>query len=659
MPISIQTPRCWRKLALAAGILFCLAGTASAYDVHAPVYPVAYTDAQKDTQRAAGRALVHRINAALAAGGSTFTIPPGLYRVPAEGPDSAFHLVHVKNFTLHMAGTEFILGNGGNLISPDGCENLAFLGPTKIDSEVQTITQGRLLTYDSNTGLSTVEILPGYEVAKSEGATVDAFSPSGVYLSNPSWAGYKNMTVMNPVKRLVQVTLGARDPIFTTLYKPGVLLAFRIHGSPLLVSSGGGGVNGLTLKDIDVYTSSGIAWGSGKGNWTFQNVKGIRRPGTSRLMGAGGCQVSNTGGDVTFDGCEFSNTADDLLDYFGGGLFTCERQESPRTVITWGGSLSAGDTANFYSRDGFQPVASAKVLAVTDFTDQAMQADAHHLIKDILKARDSGDKPLHRVTLDRDSVVEGGDYLENADANRPNHFTIRNSYFHDAGVRVMVQGFRHGLFENNRFERISGGLALTCDAWWFEGPTCQDITVRNNVFQDTSFRNGWGTGKAALVIGAGWSEEHTDSSRGCAFHTATVTGNTFNRSSAGAIFLSNTDHVVVAQNTIRNPYTLAPPIAAIQLAGVADAKVWNNVVSGCPGLNLSVKGSRRVSIRGNVFGNASQNPANLPKGRPNAVLSIVDCTDTNAVGNKVFGTKHSRQGTKPNGPLVGQPSAAR
>ncbi|MDQ2731019.1 MAG: right-handed parallel beta-helix repeat-containing protein, partial [Armatimonadota bacterium] len=116
-------------------------------------------------------------------------------------------------------------------------------------------------------------------------------------------------------------------------------------------------------------------------------------------------------------------------------------------------------------------------------------------------------------------------------------------YFHDSGVRVMIQGFKHGLFENNRFERISGGLALTCDAWWFEGPTCQDITVRNNVFQDTAFRNAWGTGKAALTIGAGWSEGHTDASRGCAFHGATVTGNTIIGSSTGAIFISNTDNV--------------------------------------------------------------------------------------------------------------------
>ncbi|MDQ2800783.1 MAG: right-handed parallel beta-helix repeat-containing protein, partial [Armatimonadota bacterium] len=198
---------------------------------------------------------------------------------------------------------------------------------------------------------------------------------------------------------------------------------------------------------------------------------------------------------------------------------------------------------------------------------------------------------------------------ENGSANRPDHFTIRNCYFHDSGVRVMIQGFRHGLFENNRFERISGGLALTCDAWWFEGPTCQDIVVRGNVFQNTAFRNAWGTGKAALIIGAGWAEGKTNPALPCAFRGAIVEGNTFLDSSTGAISVSNADHVVVQNNVIRRPFTLAKPAGAIQLNGVADARVWNNRVVDCPGPALSIHGSRRVSVQGNLFPAAARQSA--------------------------------------------------
>ena len=547
------------------------------------------------------------------------------------------HLVNVHGFTLHMAGAEFVMENGGGFVSARDCKNLAFVGPAKIDSGTLALTQGRLLTYDPNTGLSTVEILPGYEVSDSAKGTVDAFSPQGVYLENPSWASYEKLTVLDQVKKRVQVRLGAKDAIWTNIYHPGALLAFRLHGSPVLISAQN--VHGFTLKDVDVYTGAGIGWGGGTGVWKFINIKGIRRPGTSRLMGAGGCQMGSYGGSVLFDGCEFANTADDLMDYYGGGLFACVRREGPRTVVTWGGGLKAGDTVNFYDYGGFQPDGTAVVLAAAEVADPALQAEAHHLVKDILKARDTdGDKLLRRLTLDRDVVASAGDYLENADTNRPDQFTIRNCYFHDSGVRVMVQGFKHGLFENNRFERISGGLALTCDAWWFEGPTCQDITVRNNVFQDTPFRNAWGTGKAAIIIGAGWSEGHTDVSRGCAFHTATVTGNTIVGASAGAVFISNTDHVTVEGNVIRRPFTEAAPVGAIQLAGVADGRVWNNTVTRCPGLNLSVRGSRRISVKGNTFRDAYKGAIKPPQEVPDAVVSITGCTDTQVTGNKTDGT---------------------
>ena len=620
-------------------MLLCLARPLLAYNIHAPIYPVTYTVAQKDAQRAAGVAVLKRINAAIMAGAHALTVPPGVYRIPAKvdglpyvNSNGCLNFHGVNGFTLTLAHTEFVLENGSTFLAPDGSRDISLVGPVVFDADPLHLTQGVVTARDEATGLTTIKIMPGYQVGYDPKGTIDAFSPQGVYLQNPSWAGYSDLTVRDKAQGLIQLKAGAKD-----IYQPGNLVALR-NGGPVFLSAGGKGAHNLTLRDVEIDTGVGFAWGGGSGNWTFTHVKGIRRPGTNRLYGAGGCQVWNAGGDVTFDGCEFSDCADDLMDYGGGGLFTCERPETPRTVVTWGGTLSVGDTVNFYSHDGFQPEATAVVTSVADITDPAMQADAHHLIKDVLKARDSGDKPLHRITLDRDVSVSAGDYMENGATNRPDHFTIRNSYFHDAGVRVMVQGFRHGLFENNHFARISGGLALTCDAWWFEGPTDQDITVRNNVFDDTTFRNGWGTGKAAIIIGAGWAEDHTDISRGCAFHMATVTGNTINGSSNAGIFISNTDHVTIARNVIRRPFTLGPPAGAIQLAGVADARVADNTVIGCPGLGLLANGSRRLAVVGNVFQDSYKGKVEPPKDAPNAVIGIIGGTDTQVMGNKVMGT---------------------
>ncbi|MDQ2686435.1 MAG: right-handed parallel beta-helix repeat-containing protein [Armatimonadota bacterium] len=556
------------------------------YDIHAPVYPVAYTDAQKDAQRVAGRAVFHKINTAIAAGAKTFAVPPGVYRIPKDGPDSKLQLDGVKNFTLHLGNTEFVLENGGNLVDGRNCENLAIVGPCKIDAATPSITQGRLLTYDPQTGAATVEIMPGYEVADSDKGTVDAFSPQGIYLANPSWAGFTELKVTDGAKRLISVKLSAKDAIFTEIYQPGALLALRIHGGPNLIAARD--FHGFTLKDIDVYTGAGIGWGGGDGDWKFINIKGVRRPGTNRLMGAGGCQMGSHGGSVLFDGCEFSNTADDLMDYYGGGLLMCVRQDGPRNLVTWAGGYAVGDTLNFYAHDGFHRLVSARVVAVTELKDAALQTEARDLVKNTLKARDIGDQTLRRVTLDRDVAVSPGDYVENGTGNRADTFTIRHCYFHDSGVRVMVQGFRHGLFENNTFERVSGGLALTYDAWWWEGPTVQDVTVRNNVFRNTTFRNAWGTGRAAITVGS--DRAPTGPATDGVTRGVRITGNKIYNSSTGGIYVGNAADVIIQGNVI--DHAKAPKgEAAITLNSVFGGTVTGNKVIGCGGPALTVTNS--------------------------------------------------------------------
>ncbi len=565
------------------------------YNVHAPEAPVAYTSAQKEGQQEAGAKIVAQINAAIAAKETSFTIAPGVYRIA-----KAFQLVGVHNFTLRMVGVELIIGSGSLIVGRDS-SNLTFLGPAKIDSEANVHTQGIVRAYDAATGLCDVEIMPGYELSDSAKGTVEAFSTAGVYLENPSWVGYEGLKVVDAPKRLAQAKLGvdkAGERTYKTLYQPGNLLAFRLHGSPLLVSSQN--IHGLTLKDLDVYTGSGIGWGGGTGDFRFINIKGIRRPGTNRLMGSGGMQMSNLGGSVLIDGCEFSNVADDLVDYGGGGTFMVLKPESPRRIITWRGSYKVGDTLNFYGHTDFHLLGSAQVLAVEELKDEALQVLARDVVKNINKGADTGDEqPVRRVTLDRDVQVSPGNFVDNGTSNRAQQFTIRNSYFHDAGVRVMLQGFKHGLIENNRFERISGGLSMAVDFWWWGGPANQDITVRNNVFRSTTFRNGWGTGRASVEIAAG--EGPKDPTQGVAIHGVNISGNTFDSSSNAAILVANASDVIVRDNIIRDAFTLGTPVGVIQLRSVERAQVENNTIQGSRGKGIILKNSHAVTVRNNTI----------------------------------------------------------
>lgn len=137
---------------------------AVAYNANSPVYPVSYTEAQKNAQRDAGRAVVKEINAAIAAGAKSFTVPPCVYRLPAKGPDREIKLWKVKGFALHLANTEWALENGGGFIFPQECENISVLGPVKFDADPLCFFQGTVLAHDDNTGLTRVRIMPGYKV---------------------------------------------------------------------------------------------------------------------------------------------------------------------------------------------------------------------------------------------------------------------------------------------------------------------------------------------------------------------------------------------------------------------------------------------------------------------------------------------------------------
>ena len=604
-----------------------------AYKVDDPMYPVAYTEAQKESQRQAARDVIRQINTTITSGGERFTVLPGVYRVPADGPDTRIKFARDKPLRLNLANTEFILENGGNfLFPPPRCESITIAGPVKFDADPLAFSQAIVVAHDDATGVTRLKIMPGYAIEIAPKGTIDAFTSAGELLPNPSWAEYSDAQTLDAAAGLVELKTSTKTE-YRGLYEPGNLVAMRA-GSPVLFSSRD--TKHLTVKDADIYTGVGVAWGGGAGDWSFTNIRGVRRPGTNRLYAAGGCQVSNYGGDVTFDHCEFGNTTDDLMDYSGGGLAMIVRVESPRELLAWGGTPSTGDGLNLYAHADFHLSGTAKLTKVVEVIDPAAQAEAHRLIAEVLQARKVGDKPLYRLTFDRDVAAAPADFIENATARRPNHFTCRNCYFHDSGGRVLVQGFQHGLFENNRFERISGGLALTCDPWSWDGPTCQDITVRNNVFIDTTYRTGRGTGKAALAVGP--TTAPADPSTGVAFRGVNVTGNRFLGSSSGAIAVSNAGDVAIKDNIVERPFSLSAPQSAIHLRGIVDGQVSGNTITNCPGAGIVAEHVNNLLLKGNNFQNTYRGIGVVLNNIPSAVIALIGCREVVVQGNWLIGS---------------------
>ena len=138
-----------------------------------------------------------------------------------------------------------------------------------------------------------------------------------------------------------------------------------------------------------------------------------------------------------------------------------------------------------------------------------------------------------------------GDYIEN-DSDRMGSFTMTNCYWHQIGVRVMIEGIQSGTFTHNTFDGVNGGLALVVDPYWAQGGTCQNVTVSNNVFRDCNLDKVQGSG--ALVMGPYWGSGPLLPGQAYGFENFTVTHNTFTGPTLEAIHAHGVGNLNIAHN---------------------------------------------------------------------------------------------------------------
>ena len=132
---------------------------AEPYDVNLPVYPVSYTEEQKQAQRAAGIALVEGVNDAVRAQRSEYRAEPGVYRLP-KGAN--FNISRLGAFTLHLPNCEIIMECVEKPLFPLWkVGSFSIVGPVKVDADPLPCSQGRIVVSDYERRRITVDILPG------------------------------------------------------------------------------------------------------------------------------------------------------------------------------------------------------------------------------------------------------------------------------------------------------------------------------------------------------------------------------------------------------------------------------------------------------------------------------------------------------------------
>ena len=394
--LSPYLPKAWRVLLSQVFLLgISLVPAAGAWSPSDPVYPTNYTALQKAAQLAAGSNLLVNLQAAVKNGATHFTIPPGVYRFSRK--NSAWVLgsqSYTRPFTITAKDVELILDGNTyqGLWNPSNSSNLALIGPLTVDLDPIPESQGQVLSYDPARQTLTVQFMPGYPDPPLKGDFQDpslmAYDKDGVWLGN--YSGYYSTLAWqtHDSSKRIGILSGVKDK--PSYYQPGNYVAIAWNGNSAMID--GENVTNFTVQDLNVYGGCVGVTGHGHyhGGVNFIRLKSVRRPGTNRLLGGSGFNADALGANtvVTYDGCEFGSSWDDMMDFKSTYINVCFSQISRRELLAFELSFATpaavGDTVRFFDHATYATHAVAKVVSVVNVpSTAAMQANNKALVYEV------------------------------------------------------------------------------------------------------------------------------------------------------------------------------------------------------------------------------------------------------------------------------------
>lgn len=512
------------------------------YSVTAPPYPFIYTETQRDSQRLAGQAIQTALRNAVQRGDSQFVIPPGTYRLNGSRP---LVIRNANNFKLIAHNVEMLLDEvPAEPVFVDNSANVTIEGPLIFDAEISYFTQGYIQNY--NNGVVQVELMPGYPIASNKVPASDfffSFTNAGVWISKV-FEKYNNYQVVDSALRLVKVTV---SPGLESQLVPGNLISLGLRdktGIYMLNSSN------CTFSDIHFYDSYVFLRGNGNtGNTKVSGCSATRRPGTNRLLGGAAGGNTYIGGNAVYENSEFAYCNDDVMNVRSGYLFPCFAQEAPDKLLVFSNSderFKIGNDLLFMNYTTFSELGVGKIISLEALNDDSLVQAALNA-QQVMGFRETPSWKVFRITLDNSILINGGLAVCENLTRKADSIIIRNCYFHDSPVRVMIQGFRHATIEANLFERLNLGLFLTTDTWWWEGSRWGTATIRNNRFINTPYMN-W-RGDAAAIYFAPTLKSKTNSPKSF-YSDVVIEGNNISGSIGASIRVGNTENVLIQNNVI-------------------------------------------------------------------------------------------------------------
>lgn len=234
----------------------------------------------------------------------------------------------------------------------------------------------------------------------------------------------------------------------------------------------------ITFKDTYLYACCGLGYlFQHSNNLTLIDTHAIPRPNSGRLLSGhdDGFQISGCGGKVIIDGCSFAGLLDDPINVHGTYLDVTRRVDNRTIEVRFAQPQSQNQP---WADPGDEVTFSDRTTLIRKGNTKVVQWE--------LTSSGSG-----RITFETNlpPEINKGWVVENMTMSPT--VEIRNSQFLGNRARgLLVTTPKPVIIENNLFRSSGSAILINGDCnGWFESGTVNDVTIRNNRFEDCLLAN--------------------------------------------------------------------------------------------------------------------------------------------------------------------------
>lgn len=495
------------------------------------------------------------INQKISAGETNIVIPPGRYRVSANGKSYHLRFNELNNITIVADSVEMICTETVQAIQITNCTNFKLQGIT-VDYDPLPFTQGEIVALSSDKKMLTIDLIDGYSTILN-GDKVEIYDPETGELSTSTYYG-ATYTVDTQPRRVI-LTKPSNFNLATSHEEVGDIVVIGSKGNKIIPH----GIvpdmcTGLVLQDVVLY--SGTMFGFFEKNCKgskYINCKIDRRPLATEIKQRGVRRMRSNNADgfhskhaevgPSYVQCTSRYNGDDGIAINGNFHVITASAGNQLSVVGKAGNtpnLAVGDSVELVSYTG-ERLPNAKITKIE--TGPALSAAEKQFLQNQTFYAESGNTykapNVYYVTINRSVVLPMGSLINSA--NRiGNGFEVRNCTIGSNRSRGIIVKASNGIITGNTLTDNWGqAIKLAPEYVWLEAGSGSNVTVSDNIIS--------GCHDASIAVYANGGNEATAPVG--AHNNIQITGNSINGSSNPAIAVTSTSKLTLKDNTIASP----------------------------------------------------------------------------------------------------------